>query len=181
MRSEPQNTCPCCGHSTSSAYCPRCGFLSGAVTGGTFDADGAQRAAQEYRKALIDRLGEILLLCHRYEWDAAEQRHRQIQDFTQPVSAAKLLRQPVRFANIAHVLRDDGTAEPVPVQFQYRLDGELRQGGCVLNPRPDPGRWTLGMAMNDRLQLVLYLGTDPSRTLELGQAVDLDLRRPERP
>ena len=173
--------CDCCRHTAwVDATMPlRCGYCGYRHAFGT-KKESLQERAHAYREKVLSNLS-ISVKFYQYEWNSTEGKYMLLPedpsdpDMTTPLPAIKLI-EPKRLPKyIAHITHDDNTTDPVPIHFEYTYFGQKRSGLVILHPAPVLGKWDLGMAINDKLQLVFYLGPKYSLTLDKGQPVDLNL------
>ncbi len=164
--------CKVCGTEIKSGVCPYCGFEDIVILG-VSDESKMNEYANSYKNKLISNIKNISVKTYKYGWNSAntdvEEKSTSKFSLCDAVDCFdKVYKCPEKFGQ-----NPAETVEERTMHISYEVNGKEKTTPVTLKPVKCPDHWELGIKIDEKLRLTVYVGVDSKCAEKSG--VDLTL------
>lgn len=164
--------CPCCGRPAEDAYCGFCGLHMDRLRR-TPDPDQAARMAADHREAFLAGLKDISVILYRYRWNPAASRLELRNAEGLRLADGQDCHPGVFWSEPLFGQLDPDDYPQLELKLSYFWRGRKKTAALTVPTLRTGSFWQLGLLVDDRLRLRVFLG-DPT-AFTVSEPLELEL------
>ncbi len=154
-----EKKCACCRNSIESQFCGYCGFMNIAALDQAAEQETAEEA-EKWRRELLSRLTDFSVTAYEYGWIEKESEFSLVNENVCILANASQCDGTVFWADSRFRQPPENGRKAVTMELAYRFNGREKKLKCEIVPAECDGFWRIGLEITERLQLVIFLGSE---------------------